>query len=196
MSSLAPAAFAVLTAAATELTPAPDAASPVRVDADAWSDVPIYIQTRGSLAVPSAAHGDVAVAGVALGILVDEDGRNALGLRFSYMDDPPESPFARDTPPLPSAWGPVVDWTFVSQPQRRASFYFSGSVGYVYGTPADDTYDNVILPIVEGGVGLRFSRRAADGTIWFVSPELGLVPGALAPLTALNLGVILPGGNR
>jgi|GEM_PF-5131163 len=161
-----------------------------------WNHVPIYLQSRGALAVPSRTNGDVAVGGVGIGVLVDDDGQNAIGLRFSYMDDPPESPFAKDTPALPRAWGPVVDWTYVVQPQRRASFYFSGSVGYVYGTPEDETYDNVILPILEGGVGLRFSKRLPSGRVVFVAPEMGIVPGAMAPLSALNIGMILPGDRK
>lgn len=165
-------------------------------DDDGWNRVPIYLQTRGSLAVPGGANGDVAVAGGALGIILDDEQHNSLGLRFSYMDDPPESPFAGDTPALPSAWGPVVDWTYVSRPKSRASFFFSGSVGYVYGTPEDESYDNVILPIIEGGLGLRFSKRLDSGRILYVAPEMGFVPGAVAPLTALNLGMILPGGRQ
>ena len=53
--------------------------------------------------------------------------------------------------------------------------------------------DNVILPILEGGFGIRLSRMTNDGSLVFVSPELGFVPGAVAPYTAVSIGVIRPG---
>ncbi len=173
----------------------PHTGNPGTANSDSWDTVPIYVATRGALAVPAAAHGDVAVGGLSLGILTDEAGRNAIGLRVSYMDAPPESPFARDTPPLPYAWGPVVDWTLVTRPQQRASFFFSASAGYVYGTPEEESHDNLILPILEGGVGLRFSKRLREGQLLYVAPELGFVPGAVAPLTALNVGFIFPSSS-
>jgi len=170
----------------------------VRIDRDVAGDndwsVPLYVQARGALAVPSNAHGDVATAGFGVGIVVDQT--QSIGLRVIYMDDPPDNPFATETPPLPRAWGPVVDWTWVPQANRRASLFTTVSLGYVYGTPEDENHDNVILPIVEGGLGLRFSKRLDDGRLLYVAPEIGFVPGAVAPLSALTLGMVLPGGQR
>ena len=157
-----------------------------------WSSVPIYLQARGSLAVPARTNGDVASAGMSIGILTSE--KQAFGMRFIYMDDPPANPLGQNIE-LPFAWGPVVDWTYTVNPDQRATIFTTVSAGYVYGVPEDETANNVILPILEGGVGLRLSRRTEDGKIFYVAPEIGFVPGAVAPMSALNFGIILPGGK-
>ena len=155
---------------------------------------PIYFAARGAAAVPANANGDVLTAGVAMGAQLSE--YNSLGLRVIYMDDPPDNPLTTATPNIPWAWGPVVDWQHHFQPESSISFYTNVSFGYVYGVPDEsenlDT-DNVILPILEGGFGIRLSRMTNDGSLVFVSPELGFVPGAVAPYTAVSIGVIRPG---
>ena len=163
-------------------------------DDESWSSIPIYLQARGGLAVPARSNGDVVSAGLSVGILTSDT--QAFGMRFIYMHSPPENPLANKTPPLPYAWGPVVDWTYTAQPDKRASIFTTVSAGYVYGVPEDEKFDNVILPILEGGIGLRFSRRMEDGRVLYVAPELGLVPGAVAPMSALNVGMILPGSSK
>ena len=159
---------------------------------DRWTSVPIYVQAWGSLAVPAQTNGDVTSGGLSIGILTSD--KQAFGMRFIYMDDPPANPLGQNIA-LPFAWGPVVDWTYMASPEQRASIFTTLSAGYVYGVPEDTTASNVILPILEGGVGLRFSRRTDDGKILYVAPEIGFVPGAVAPMSALNLGIILPGGK-
>jgi hypothetical protein len=152
---------------------------------------PVYLAIRGAVAVPNSANGAVSTGGVALGVVLDS--MNSLGLRVIYMDSPPDNPLASYTPEIPWAWGPVLDWQHNFLPDSGFSFYSNISLGYVYGVPNDKTANNVILPILEGGVGIRMSRQTPNGGLLYVSPELGFVPGAVAPYTALSVGMIMPG---
>ena len=154
---------------------------------------PIYFAMRGAVAVPNSAHGAVSTGGLAMG--VELDSMNSLGLRVIYMDDPPDNPLASYTPEVPWAWGPVLDWQHNFLPDSGFSFYSNVSFGYVYGVPNDKTADNVILPILEGGLGIRLSRRTEKGGLLYVSPELGFVPGAVAPYTAISIGMVRPGNG-
>jgi hypothetical protein len=190
---------------ARQTTPPPPAAplaAPASVSADAHETVddsddnssPLYIGGRGSIAVPANGNGDVMAAGAGMGILFSDS--QQFGLRFIYMHQPPSNPLATDTPAVPWAWGPVLDWQWTVRPESRASIFLASSLGYVYGTPKDGVSDNVILPILEGGVGLRLSKKLQDGTRLYIAPQLGFVPGAVAPFSALDIGMILPGGKR
>ena len=155
---------------------------------------PIYFAARAALAVPANANGDVLTAGPSLGVQLDE--MNTLGIRVIYMKDPPDNPLASDTPSVPWAWGPVIDWQHHFQPNSAFNFYTNVSLGYVYGVPesgsSDSEENNVILPILEGGVGVRLSKMTSNGNRIFMSPELGFVPGAVAPYAALSIGVLQP----
>ena len=159
-----------------------------------WNANPIYIQARGGLAVPAGSNGDVPTAGVGIGIVSSD--QNSFGMRFIYMADPPENPLGQKAPNLPYAWGPVVDWTYLATPNQRASLFTTVSVGYVYGVPEEKNHNNIILPIIEGGMGIRFSRKAEDGKVFYTAPEIGFVPGAIAPMCALSVGIILPGSKN
>ena len=150
---------------------------------------PIYISARGAVAVPANANGDVKTGGLALG--VELDSMNTMGLRVIYMDDPPDNPLANSTPSIPWAWGPVIDWQHHFQPNSAVGFYTNVSLGYVYGVPDDQPdADNVILPILEGGLGIRLSKLSQNGSRMFFCPELGFVPGLNAPYAALNFGLM------
>ena len=151
---------------------------------------PIYVVGRAAAAVPANANGDVLTGGFGLGVETNES--NSLGLRIIYMHDPPDNPLAAETPEIPAAWGPVVDWQYFFQPWSTVSFYTNVSFGYVYGVPKDGVSDNVILPIIEGGLGIRLTKQNADGGRIFVSPELGFVPGAVAPYFAVTFGTVRP----
>ena len=89
----------------------------------------------------------------------------------------------------------MLDWQYTFTPETRASIFVASSLGYVYGTPENGA-NNLILPILEGGVGLRLSKETRDGSRIFAAPQLGFVPGAVAPFTALDIGIILPGGRK
>ncbi len=188
-----PALISLITVSMPEAHAAEDAAV-VQPDASGLASSPIYIQGRSSLAVPANGNGDIVAAGGGMGILVSDT--QQVGLRFIYMHQPPSNPLSLDTPDVPWAWGPVLDWQATLQPDNRASLYFAASLGYVYGVPTDPTADNVILPILEGGIGLRLTKQTRAGNKVFVSPELGFVPGAVAPYTALSFGVVLPGRSN
>ena len=155
---------------------------------------PVYFAARAAMAVPANANGDVLTAGPALGVELDE--MNTLGIRVIYMKDPPDNPLASDTPAVPWAWGPVIDWQHHFQPNSAFNFYTNVSVGYVYGVPETGSdgqeENNVILPILEGGVGVRLSKMTAKGNRIFLSPELGFVPGAVAPYASMTVGIIRP----
>lgn len=163
---------------------------PAGENSPTYKSMPITMSARVSNAVPAAGHGSVTSAGVGVGVMPSD--RNALGLRVIAINNPPDNPFAVDTPEVPWAWGPVLDWQHYFQPHDRASVYTSFSLGYVYGTPHDEEANNVILPILEGGIGLRFAWATANNGAFAVSPELGVVPGALAPYAALNFSFIVP----
>jgi hypothetical protein len=150
----------------------------------------VYVGTRGSIAVPANGNGDAITGGLAVGTMLNEN--NSLGLRTIYMDNPPSNPFTEDSAEIPYAWGPVVDWTYHFYPDRTLNFYTSTSIGYVYGVPTDKKSNNIILPIVEGGLGMRFSKNLRNGNRLYISPELGFVPGATAPYTAISIGMIRP----
>ena len=192
--SAAPLASGSSADAPAPLEPGSSAGSTVEAELVPLESTPIYVQGRSSLAVPARSNGDIVVAGAGMGVIVDET--QQVGMRFIYMHRPPANPLAQDTPAVPWAWGPVLDWQVTFQPGSRASLYLAASLGFVYGVPEDTTADNVILPILEGGVGLRLSHKLRSGNKLFVAPELGFVPGAVAPYAALNFGMVLPGRPR
>jgi len=151
---------------------------------------PVYWATKAAVAVPANASEDVMTIGPAMGIFMDKN--NAMGMRIIYMDSPPENPLAEYTPKVSMAWGPVVDWQYLFQPNSGFSFYTQASVGFVYGEPDNANENNVVLPIIEGGFGARLSRRTSKGGRFFFSPELGFVPGAVAPYMSASFGYIAP----
>ena len=189
--SAAPLATSAPSEAAAPPDPGASAVSTATVESAPLGSAPIYVQGRSSIAVPARSNGDIVVAGAGMGVVIDDT--QQVGMRFIYMHRPPANPLAHDTPAVPWAWGPVLDWQVTFQPDSRASIYLAASLGFVYGVPDDTTADNVILPILEGGLGLRLSHKLRGGEKLFVAPELGFVPGAIAPYAALNFGVVLPG---
>jgi len=154
------------------------------------SEAPMYISGRSAVAVPANANKDVVSHGGGVGVFLND--KNSMGLRVIYMADPPDNPLATSTPEIPNAWGPVVDWQYYFQPDRNFSFFTQSSIGYVYGVPSNENEKNVILPILEFGFGARLSRKTSNGGRIYLSPELGFVPGAMAPYSAVSLGVVLP----
>ncbi len=164
--------------------------SPLAFAEEPPAALPVYTSVRAGMAVPATAHGDVLTGGLGLGVELEPE--NTLGLRVIYMHAPPENPLAVNTPDVPWAWGPVIDWRHFFGRTSSINFYTSVSIGYVYGVPENEHADNVVLPIVEGGFGARLSRTTSSGARIFISPELGVVPAALAPYSAVTVGVIGP----
>jgi len=185
-SSVRASVLAVLSLGSAAAATAPDT---VGLDESLTLEQPAtYVGVRTGLAIPTNANGDVLAVGPTLGVVLNE--QNTVGLRVIWMDNPPDNPLATYTPPVPWAWGPVVDWQYHMLPDHSINFYFNGSAGFVYGIPSDVEEDNVILPILEGGFGARISKIVPSGRRIFMSPELGMVPGAIAPYVAMTFGVI------
>ena len=175
-------------------------------------DFPIYLISRGSVAVPTGADHDVLSVGAGFGVVMNpkfNGGKNAkkwghnIGLRFIWVPEPPENPLKDYQAAVDWAWGPVVDWMAIASPRKRISFFTNISVGFIYGEPSKtknqnfeanfgEAPKNVVLPIIEGGVGIRLlSRRIAGSkTRAFIAPEIGVVPGASAPYAAVSVGFL------
>ena len=151
--------------------------------------------------------GEVVTLGAGFGVVFENDRRGGpehhLGMRVIWVPNPPENPLGDEqSHDVDNAWGPVIDWKMLLSPQRRVSLFTSASLGFVYGVPevdaltpsemgADTELSNVVLPILEGGVGVQLSTRelGRSGMRLYVAPELGFVPGILAPYAALSIGI-------
>lgn len=179
---------------------------------DDEQSLPIYILSRASLAVPVDANHDILAVGAGFGIVKNPDFSNPktrhdwahqLGMRFIWVPEPPRNPLSDFQASVDWAWGPVVDWMAIASPRKRVSFYTNVSVGFIYGTPSktknvgfEETYGvkptNLVLPIIEGGVGLRLLTKKLNSNNMraFLSTEVGVVPGAMAPYAALSVGLL------
>ena len=174
-------------------------------------DFPIYVMSRAALAVPNNANHDVLSVGAGFGVVMNpkyKKGKNVnkwghnVGLRFIWVPKPPENPLQDFQAKVDWAWGPVLDWMAIASPRKRISFFTNISLGFIYGTPNDKNDDfvevngeeptNMILPIIEGGVGIRLLSRKIAGskTRAFIAPEVGVVPGAAAPYAAISVGFL------
>ncbi|MFT5583000.1 MAG: hypothetical protein ACI9VR_000577 [Cognaticolwellia sp.] len=173
-------------AAPVVVAPPPRVSVPV-VDPklDAPEEWPIYVSARGALAVPANGLGQIKVGG--LGVGVELDNGHTFGMRAIYMDSPPKNPISNNRE-VAWAWGPVLDYQFHLDNDRRLNFYPSMALGFVYSAEKD--MENVILPIFEVGFGARLVKKTSNGDRLFIQPELGVVPGALAPYTSLTVGMM------
>jgi hypothetical protein len=179
-------------------------AQPVTDFVIAEDDLPIYSFGRVSMAVPTTADDHVGTVGAGFGMQFNPpDGQSAgnnVGLRVIWVPDGPRNPLDSDAIDVGSAWGAVIDWQHVFSPARRMSFYTNVGFGFMYGDPTDveraahpdQNLTNVVVPILEGGLGLRVLSRklSSDGPRVFFAPELGFVPGLNAPYAALNFGLM------
>ena len=172
--------------------------------------LPIYSFFRMSNAVPTNGSEDIVALGVGIGVShVDRDktkAGNNVGLRLIWIPDAPSNPLQENGPDVGSAWGPVVDWQLMFSPRRRISIYTHLALGFVYGKPTtgddedyryryvneEDKTKNQVVPILEGGIGLRVlsTKLSASGIRSFVAPELGFLPGIDAPYGAINIGLL------
>lgn len=174
--------------------------------------LPIYIIGRASLAVPVDADHDILAVGSGFGIVNNPDFSNPksaddwghnIGMRFIWVPKPPNNPLAEFQASVDWAWGPVIDWIAIKSPRKRLSFFTSVSLGFIYGTPSktknegfEELYGakpkNVVLPIIEGGMGLRILSKKLNSNNMraFFSTEIGIVPGAVAPYAAISVGLL------
>lgn len=172
------------------------------LDSPELESSPLYVGLRSSVAVPADASGMAYSVGLAIGTRVNE--KNFVGMRGIYMDSPPKNPITplAEGVTLDVAYGPVLDWQHVFKPNASTSFFTNTSAGFIFGAPTrdgtsanvdDDDLKNVILPVLEFGVGMRLARQTNAGNLVYVSPEFGVVPGALAPYAAVNVGTFFQG---
>jgi len=160
--------------------------------------------------VPTNGTEDIVAMGIGVGVShLPKKGQGAgnnIGLRLIWIPDAPANPLKEGSPDVGSAWGPGLDWQLMFSPRRRISVYTSLAFGFVYGKPDQnkmntccdgvqvdiDPDKNQVVPIFEGGVGLRIlSPKMGNSKMrFFVSPELGYVPGIDAPYGALNFGLM------
>ena len=59
----------------------------------------------------------------------------------------------------------------------------------MYGVPVDDTENNLILPIFELAVGMRYQRKLSKKDILYISPDMGIIPELWIPFVGLNFGI-------
>ena len=149
---------------------------------------PMFVGGRTSIAV-STGRGSIFTVGGTVGLELDSEGRTACGMRFIYIQNPPENPFATYTPEIPRAWGPVMDFYFFPKPKAKLAPYFSASGGFVYGVPEDESETNVILPIFELAIGMRYQGRLSDKDSFYISPDMGIIPELWMPFVGLNFGI-------
>ncbi len=156
--------------------------------------LPIYVSTRGAVVIPAKAYQDSHALGAGFGLVSDE--KSFFGLRVVWLPDPPAEALSREMPNISNAWGPLVEWQNMFSPSMRLSFFSNLAAGFVYGTPnasnrdpEDTPEQNVILPLLEIGVGMRITSRPLKGYRGFIAPEFGYVPSADAPYAALSVGL-------
>ena len=165
----------------------------------------MYFLGRFSLVVPENSTQMVTTSSVGFGIYT-EDRRHAYGIRFSWMPNPPENPLAEDADRyirMDHAFGPLFDWRFFINPDSRMTFYTAVSAGFVFGSPNKQSQDfaeqnayldeptNQVLPVVEFGLGVVFSKKFGRKNELFLNPEFGIVPGITAPYMSISAGINL-----
>ncbi|MEC7987269.1 MAG: hypothetical protein VX278_19015 [Myxococcota bacterium] len=151
-------------------------------------EAPIFIGGRTSLGI-STGRGSIFSVGGTMGLDLGPEGRTALGMRFIYVQNPPDNPFETYTPEVPSAWGPVMDFYFFPNPNARLAPFCMFSGGFIYGVPKDESENNVILPIVELAVGMRFQRKISEKDTFYIAPDMGVIPELWVPFVGLNFGI-------
>jgi hypothetical protein len=162
-------------------------------EARAEEELPIYFAARSSVATPFGGHGQIPCGGISFGMPLDSSGKLLAGMRAIYILNPPPNPLSKETPDVPWGWGPVVDIEYHPKGTTSKGFFFKGTAGYIYGIPENTEENNLVLPIIEGGVGIRIVKNLSDTTKVFFSPDMGMVPGLWAPYAGLTIGILQDG---
>jgi hypothetical protein len=173
--------------------------------------LPLYGFLKMSNAVPTDSTQDVVAMSVGIGITHLPKEATGIGsniaLRLIWIPDAPANPLDKNALEIGSAWGPIFDWQVMMSPRRRVSVFTNVSFGFIYGKPeGEPTVEtiggsrvsdaernkNQVLPILEGGLGLRVlsSKLGSSQLRLFVAPELGFVPGINAPYGAISIGLL------
>ena len=166
------------------------------------SSDPMYFLGRYSLVVPENGTEMVNTSSIGFGVFT-ENRRHAYGIRFSWIPNPPENPLASEDEKyirMDNAFGPLFDWRFFINPNSRMTFYTVASAGFAFGSPNERSKEmalkderlapatNQVLPILELGVGVVFSKKLGAENEFFLNPEFGIVPGLSAPYMSISAG--------
>jgi hypothetical protein len=177
-------------------------ATQLTTSADQSSEDPMYFLGRFSLIVPENSTRMITTSSVGFGIF-SENQRHAFGIRFSSIPNPPENPLAEEEDAyirMDHAFGPLFDWRFFLNPNSRMTFYTVASAGFVFGSPNKESREfadqndrleeptNQVLPVLEFGLGVIFSKKLGARNELFLNPEFGVVPGLSAPYMSLSAG--------
>ena len=139
---------------------------------------------RASLAVPAGYAGLATSYSAEVGAQFKNG--QSLALRLAFVPDPPDV-YQAATPDF--AMGPVVTWAYHVRVSSQLDVSPTVSLGAVFGaSPVDQT--NMVLPYVQGGLGMRYRVPLPNGGDFYIMPEAGIVPTILAPLVAINVGII------
>ena len=166
------------------------------------SEDPMYFLGRYSLVVPENGTEMVNTSSIGFGVFT-ENRRHAYGIRFSWIPNPPANPLASEDEEyirMNHAFGPLFDWRFFINPNSRMTFYTVTSAGFAFGSPNEESKEmakkdaslaeatNQVIPILELGVGVVFSKKLGAENEFFLNPEFGLVPGLSAPYMSISAG--------
>ena len=146
----------------------------------------LYGTVRANLAVPTGYTGLAQSYSAEVGALFRSG--NQLGLRFAYVPYAPNV-YGQDTPD--HAVGPVVVWAYNFRVSPRLDLYPAVGLGAVFG-PSPKTTENMVMPYIQAGLGLRGRIPMSNGGAIAIGPEFGFVPTILAPYAAVNLTMIGP----
>ena len=150
----------------------------------------VYMQVRGSAALPANTSGIATPGSLGLGARWKDGTR--LGMRVMMMPNPPEVFYAD---PGAIAGGVVVDYAHHFPVSRNTTIYPILSAGALVAVD-EWSNENVVLPVTEAGVGLEYAKVMSSGNHLTISPEIGVVPLMLAPYAALNVGVLFDGNKN
>ena len=139
---------------------------------------------RASLAVPVGYEGFGTSYSAEIGAQFKSG--QSLSLRLAFLPDPTQV-YGAATPSF--AMGPAVTWAYHVKVAPQLDVSPTVGLGAVFGvSPVDNT--NVVLPYLQAGLGMRLRIPMPGDSEFYVMPELGIVPAILAPMIAVNIGVI------
>lgn len=149
---------------------------------------PAYVTTtlRYGVAVPMSEVGIAHNTTIELGAVYPT--RHSVGIRFMVIPDPPEV-YDERTPNI--GFGPALSWAWYGRFARNVDLYPTASLGFAIGISPTGLPVNKILPLLQGGFGIRFHVPAGP-LEWCVTPEIGVSPLILAPYFGIGMGLMFP----
>ena len=149
---------------------------------------PAFVTTtvRYGLAVPMSEVGVAHNTTLELGAVFPS--RHAVGIRMLVVPEPPHI-YNNQTPDI--AFGPVFSWAWYGRFARTIDLYPTASLGFAIGVSPVGEPVNKILPLLQGGFGIRFHVPAGN-LEWCITPEIGVSPLILAPYFGIGMGLMFP----